>query len=570
MKADNVIECDVLVIGGGLGGAFAAIKAKESGAKKVVLAEKGYFSKTGCSGFGAGVITPFLPEEDDYDAWFKTMVEQAGYFIDQNMLKVYLEEAHKGIEDMEQWGVEFVRKGDGYERIFARGGDPNNPVIKTMMFRGGPKMMAAMARRTLDLGIEVINRIMITDLILSRGRVVGAVGFNTRTAQFFIIKAKATIIATGGVSFKDGYHATKNLTGDGHAMLYRAGAELMNYEFIGHHVMMPKMDILGFMMFVALGGKFINKEGERFLVEYDPVLQDRTDLPILVGAMALEHKAGRSPIYIDLTHLTSSEVKRLKEILPLFVKMAERDGIIVGDKIVKKMELVPCLIGNLATGGGARVEEGFRTSLPGLFAAGSGTIAPTAGAAFTYCLVSGPIAGRSAAEYSKEVGEIKLDEDMVMELERYAFAPLKRKDGIEPELIITALQQILMPYEVFVLPNQERLERALSEVMKIKDELLPAIHAADPHHLVTANEVRNMVQCAEIWLRCAMERKESREGLWREDYPETDNIEWLKWMIVKEEAGCMKIWTEPIPIENYPLKPKKREKFRARLFRTKA
>lgn len=568
-KQGHITDTDVLVIGGGLGGVFAAIKAKEYGAKKVLLVEKGYFGKTGCSGFGAGVITPFLPEEDDFDTWFKTMVEQEKYFIDQNMLKIYLEEAHLGIKEMERWGVDFVKKGEKFERIFARGGDPKNPVIKTIMFRGGIRMMAAMAKRALDIGIEVINRVMVTDLLHTGGKVVGAVGFETRTGRFLIFKAKATVIATGGVNFKDGYHAAKNLTGDGHAMIYRAGGELMNYEFIGHHVMMPRMDILGFMMFAGLGGKFVNAEGERFLAEYDPILQDRTDLGTLAGAIALEHRYGRGPCYIDLTHITPQETAKLREIIPLFAKMAERDGIIVGDKVAKKMELMPCLFGNLATGGGAKVNERFETSLPGLFAAGSGTSAPTAGAAFTHCLVSGPRAGRFAAEYSKEIGEVKIEEEMVNDLKKYVLSPLEKKEGIEPDTAIIALQEAIMPYEVFVIPRQEKLENALKEVIRIRDNQLPLLFAYDPHYLTLANEARNMVKCAEIWLRCALERKESRHGLWKEDYPETDNIEWLKWMIVKEECGAMKISSDPIPVKTYPYRPPKREKFKIRLFQAR-
>jgi len=565
----KVTDTDVLVIGGGLAGAFAALKAKEEGAEKVVLVEKGRFGSTGCSAFAAGVVQPFLGEEDDFGTWFEASVKAADYLIDQDILRMYLDEAQLGIEEMDRWGVDFVKKDGKLERLQSRYADSSKPGIKTIMFKGGIQMMDVVTRRVAGMGVETVNRVMTTDLLVHGGRAVGAVGFDTTSGDFLIFRAKATVLATGGIAFKDGYHATKNLTGDGHAMAYRAGVELMSYEFMPQHIMTRDIDVLGFTMFVGLGARFVNSRGEDFMGEYDPRLRERTSLGKLALAITLEHEAGRGPIYLDMTHFSPEQVKRLSEVVPMFALIAERAGAMEGDSITERLEILPCTFGNISRGGGVRVlNERFETSLPGLYVAGPGTAAPRAGTALTESLVSGTRAGRFAAQHAKGAGIGEFAKEHVEALREWAFEPYTRKDGIEPDLVVTSLQETIIPSRILVILTEDKIRTALQEVERVKETELPRLFAYDPHYLRMADEARNMVQCAELWLRCAMVRQESRPdfGFWREDHPYVDNGDWLKWTAIRKEGEGYSIVMIPVPIERYRLKPEKRERANVEMF----
>jgi len=174
--------------------------------------------------------------------------------------------------------------------------------------------------------------------------------------------------------------------------------------------------------------------------------------------------------------------------------------------------------------------------------------------------ITGARAGIFAAEYAKEAKEPQIDEEQVKELRTYAFAPMERGDGIEPDHIIIGLLETLLPYEVTVISRGDRLEKAMKEVERIRDEEVPLLYAPDAHYLRLANETKSIVLVAEMYLRSRLLREESREGCLREDYPYTDNVNWLKNTMLKQENRKMKLWTEDIPVERYRVKPK-REKY---------
>jgi succinate dehydrogenase/fumarate reductase flavoprotein subunit len=171
--------------------------------------------------------------------------------------------------------------------------------------------------------------------------------------------------------------------------------------------------------------------------------------------------------------------------------------------------------------------------------------------------VSGVIAGISAAEKASEMDHVEIDKIQAEELKRAALFPLKRPDGIEPDHVILALQEAIHPYYIAIIRHERRMKKALEEVERVRDTLVPLLHAYDHHYLMSANEARNMVQCAEIILMSALERKESRLACLREDYRELDNIDWLKYIHLRQENGQMKVWAEEVPVERYKLKPQR-------------
>ncbi len=564
---DPIIETDLLIIGGGLAGAFAAIKAREAGISKVILIDKAKSGKSGCSAFAAGVMQVFVPEEDNFDFWFSEIVERGCYLQDQEFLQVILNEALTRVKEMEQYGVTFEKTQDGkFERRNMRGGVEAKP-IKAIMFHG-PQLMEAMRKKVIRSGINVIDRIMITDLLTRDNRVVGAVGFDAINGDFKIFKSRCVILTCGGNGYKKQFAGHRMVSGDGTAMAYRAGAKLKCLDITAFHSSARNFDMLGMNMIVTLGGAFINAKGERFLHEYDPVLGDHTLMETYTQAMALEVTAGRGPIYMDMTSFTPDDVSKMRVVIPLACKILEGMGVLVGNKIIKRVEWIAFLMGSIGGGGGVDIDRNCACTIDGLYAAGDtanrrgrgASHSGAADAALPFAAVSGAIAGKSAAEYIKGAGDTKLDESQIQELKAAAMAPLNRKRGVEPDQVVLSLQEAILPKEISIILDGMRLQKALKEVNEIALTQVPLLVAYDPHYLRMAQEAQNMVLCAQMWLRSIIERKESRGAILREDYPETDNINWLKWITLQMGKDGMEIGTEDVPIERYPLQPT-REKF---------
>jgi succinate dehydrogenase/fumarate reductase flavoprotein subunit len=559
MTVDQRIDTDVLVIGGGLAGTFAAIKAKEAGAEKVTLVSKGLLGKDSISTFAAGVWKMILPE-DDKDEELKKYASGYAFsegLYDEEWLNVYLADNYARVMDMAKYGVDWQKTPDGkFERIEMRW------KIKMGMFPG-PRMMEVMAKKVKDSAIQVIGHTMMTDLLIEKGtgeRVIGAVGFDVRTGEFKVFKARSTVLAAGGCGFKGRFSCHKFQTGEASAMAYRAGAELGNFEIGGDrsHTTAMAFDIQGLNMFVGLGGHFVNAEGERFMLEYDPELNDYAGMSRVSEAGAMEIRAGRGPIYLDMSHFTPAQVQKLRKVVPIPTKIMERAGVIVGDRIVRRMEWGPAFFGTLGEGGGVMANTRCETSLPGLYACGDAKQrANVMDGSLTGAAISGARAGVFAAEYARGVKESVIDEGQVERFKKSAFEPLERKEGNEPHHIIIGINETLIPYEISLLARADRLERAIEEIERIRDEEVPLLYATDAHCLRLANEARSMVLVAEMYLRSRLLREESRNGCLREDYPYTDNVNWLKWTKLKQGDGKMKVWTEDLPVEKYKVKPKR-------------
>lgn len=558
MANQSIIETDVLILGGGISGLIASIKAVQNGAKGVLVVDKSKAGKSGCSAFGAGVFRTYIKDEDDLDAIRKELVMVNHDIIDQRWNDLLIEKVHDLAIEMDQWGVEWEKTSEGkYARVMIRSGAPGRP-LKALMFHG-PQLMETLRKKAIAMGVVIKDRVMITDLLSDGLRVSGAVGFNIRTGEFEIFNAKATVLSTGGTAYKSAFLGHKTQTGEAQAMLYRAGGELMNFDLCGQHVTCAWFDTAGMSMFVSQGGRFVNARDEDFLHEYDPVFKDRTQLYMLAGAMAMEVKGGRGPIYLDMTHFTPEEVARLRRVVTFPSMILERAGLIVGDKIMKKMEWVATNFGTVATGGGAKIDLQCKTCLDGLFASGDATskiaISPAQTGPLPWAAVTGAIAGTSAARYAKEASTPRVYEDQVQKCKDNALRPLSRSDGVLPSHVILLIEEVVTPYEAAVIKSETSLKKALETVEWIRDSQLPLLFAYDPHYLMLANEAQSMVLNAEMWLRSCLVRKESRGTLMRTDYPYIDNDNWLKWVALRNEGGRMKIWTEDLPVDKYKIKP---------------
>ena len=550
MISSETIETDVMVIGAGLAGAFAAIKAKESGAERVTLISKGNLGKDGISTFAAGVFQPAFPEDDKeaLSQLYASGNAWGGGLWDEEWLNVYLNESFERVLDMKQWGVEWEKTPDGrLERLEGRWRLP-------MALFKGPQMMEAVAKKVLQTGIDVFGHTMITDLLTEKGElggpVVGAVGFDVRTAAFRLFKAKATIMAAGGCGFKGRYVGHGAQTGDACAMAYRAGAQLGRFE-IGDilHMTPTTMDIQGLNMYVGLGGRFINSSGEPFMQDYDPEFGDSASMARIAEASAMEMRAGRGPIYLDMTHFDENRVRKLKVVLPMPAKIMEQTGVIVSDRFVRKLEWAPVFFGTIASGGGVTANTKCETSIPGLYACGDAMARPKHfPKALSGAAVTGSRAGIFAAEYARNAKPPEVDGAQLHELQRSLLAPLERKQGPDADHVILGIHEALFPYEITIISRGDRLEKMIRGVEQLSHEEIPFLHASDAHALRLAHEVRNMALLAEMYLRSRLLRQESRDGCLREDYPFTDNINWLKWITLKQKDGTMVLGTQNISV----------------------
>ncbi len=542
------IESDLLVIGGGLAGVTAAIKASEAGVSNIVLVSKGKLGKDSISTFAAGVFqTPF--PGDDKEALFTMYTTEdvwGGGLCNEEWLKVYLAECWERLQDMERWGVTWLKDSSG--SILRQEGRWKLPMA---MFRG-EQMMEEMARKVRQCGIKVIGHTMITDLLTEHGtqggRVTGALGFEVRTGELAVFKAKATVLAAGSCAFKGRYAGQKFQTGEACVISYKAGAVLGNFE-IGDilHTTARDYDLHGLNMYVGLGAKFINANGHAFMHDYDLELGDSSSMARISECSAMEIRAGRGPIFLDMTRFTAADIAKLRKVLPTPTKIMETAKIIVNDKVTRPVEWAPLFFGTVAAGGGVVANTRCETSLPGLYACGDAMARmkhfPKA---LSGAVVTGFRAGMCASEYVKCADMPRVRDEQIEKCVEDLLKPLRKQNGLEPAHIIIEMQEALFPYEVTIIARQDRLEKAIKEIERLQIEEVPLLCAADAHYLRLATEAKSMLLVAEMYLKSRLLRTESRDGCLREDYPCTDNSGWLKMTKLKQEKGAMKIWTEEL------------------------
>jgi len=553
VNTDVVIkDIDVLVIGGGIAASFAAIKAKEAGAEKVAMVCKGRVGCTGNSAFAAGVIHVCFPEDDLYDR-VRRLSRSLAYIAQQDIIKDGLEHSFDLLKDMDSYGCDFVKDEKGnFVRLPARGFYP------TVVFRGH-QMMNSMREAAENRGVELVNRVLVTDLLTRNGQAVGAVGFSLDNGDFYIFQSKTTILATGSTWYKGLLPGHRDDAGDGNAMAYRAGVLLGGGECNDQLAnLFPKRFDMGPGMnrWVGEGGFFVNAKGERFMEKYNPHLKDRAGLSRLTTAFSMEVHRGNGPIYLDLRHVSPDGIQRLKEALPLPMKMFARAGVEAGDKILQLVEWSPAApVGRP----GPVVNRKFETSMPGLYACGEATCTDAVVTGLAATGVSGTIAGRSATEFAKNTDYQQPDSGSVEELRHFAYAPLHRKDGIEPDQVILSVEEAIIPYDVMFIRHGERLQKSIDKLDEVRDNQAPLLFAYDIHYLRMVHEALSLLQTAEIHLRAALVRKDSRIGI-REDYPYEDNVDWLKFVRAQKDGKGIKIFTEDVPIDKYPVKVERTKK----------
>lgn len=546
----RVIETDVLIIGGGIAGLFAAVKARES-VDRVTIVDKGPIGYTSQCYWAAGSMQVYYPGED-IDALVKEVVYFQDGLCEQDLIESIYKEILNRIRDFERLGIKFYEPGGKFTTT--RGLEHIRKLSPYPRIAGGEKLIQALFKEASRIGVQFLNNIFMAGVLTQDGTAVGAVGFDRRSGRFYIFKADAVIIATGQCSFRGHYADQYFLTGDGMVMALKAGAELKNMEFSTLWLGPPHFGWEGIAGVFPYGARMINAKGETFMDRYCPGLKDDIDFAFLARAMVIEAKEGRGPFYVDCDLMKPEHKAFLKPDtgwMALNISKLHEAGI---DPLDARWELMPFFW----TVQGVKADIECRTAVPGLFVGGRvKSVDPglTMGAwGLASSTVLGYRAGESAAKYAKSREPSPIDQDEVRMFRDNLYTSLG-KVGIKPGEVELEIQKAVFPYDVSIIKNEASLKRALSRIEDIRDELLPQMDASDAHYLAESMEVRNMTLVAEAMLRASLMRTESRSAHYREDYPGRDDVNWMKWIVVRYDNGRLNLRTEPLPLDKYRFKP---------------
>ena len=553
MTQRKEIETDVLIIGGGSAGMWAANRFSDlQPDKRVLIVDKGPKDWGGLMSMAGGDFDAVQPDES-IDDWMEDFVYYFDGLCDQPLMEEILKHSFDRMQDYQKYGYEFFKKEDGSLKSVPQRGLPHVKLYPAQeKGRGGETMVRGLVEQLQKKGVTRLGRILMTDLLKQGDRVVGAVGFDTLNGDFYVIKAQAVVAATGVGGWKTSY-GKNTPTGEGVEMVYKAGARLKDFEFSRVWNMPKYFGWEGQTTLMPLGGRFVNAKGESFMERYSPVLKANTDPHFTTIAMAMEIREGRGPIYFDISQIDPANLVLLKPQSGWQMLNYEKLRDMGMDLFRDNTQWVPQM--TISYGG---MDAGIHgeTNVPGLFAAGTARSTEpgvyAGGFALMTTSVTGYLAGEGVAQFLSEQPQvaIHLDEAELDQLQQDIFAPLG-KDGLSPKDVLTEIQQIMFPYQVSIIKNEAALQDALYRLKTIQLEKIPQMAAKDYHYLLKLREVRSVAFVSELYLRASLERRESRAGHYREDYPKRDD-KYLGWLtITKGARNQMDFAWNPVPLDQY-------------------
>jgi succinate dehydrogenase/fumarate reductase flavoprotein subunit len=412
---------------------------------------------------------------------------------------------------------------------------------------GGGLEFAWKLRRALEAeGVQLIDRVFVTGLMRGGGdRVTGAVGINSRSGAFHVLRARATIVATNAITFRSGF--VRDITGTGTLLAYRAGASLRNAEFSYVRPGTPKFYFEGITFAIQEGAHWVNAKGEPFMQAYEPEWGDEADVPRIARAMAMENRKGNTPLYLDMSaipeHLRDYFIQSKVRWMDNFFRK-------LGDEAKTDMfGKTPYYALNQMTKMGIRTGSDCRSDVPGLLSAGlaqAGCANHFAGFHIGLCVGNGWIAGRSAIEDLDRLTQPKLDPAEVQALFAETMAPLKPDAAAESDRVLRDLQAVMFAYDTGVLKREDRLKQAYERVTSLASEF-KTIAAPHTHELVRLKETEAMLLAAQFILGASLYRTESRLSHFREDYESRDDRNWLVWVDIKERGNGPAFSKTPVP-----------------------
>ena len=575
-------ECDVLVVGAGGAGLRAAIAASEYGAK-VALVSKSLLGKAHTV-MAEGGVAAALGNVDERDNWkihFRDTIRGSKNLANWEMAKIHAEKAPDRVRELERWGAVFDRTEEG--KISQRNfGGHRYPRLAHVGDRTGLEIIRTLQDHAVHMeNIEVFMECTVSDILKSDNKAVGALAYYRSSGKLVVFEARALILATGGIG--KAYRVTSNsweYTGDGHALAYLAGADLIDMEFVQFHPtgMVWPPSVRGTLVTEGVrgdGGILVNSEGERFMFNYIPDVfaaetakseeeanswlkgeegamrpPELLTRDVVARAIMTEVNEGRgSPhggVFLDIASRQSPDYirRKLPSMYHQFKELATLD-------ITKEpMEVGPTTHYMM---GGIKVEANTAAStVPGLYAAGEAAAGMhganrLGGNSLSDLLVFGKIAGQCAANFAQENSKVSPHGEEIKKSIENTLEPFE--DGDEnPYQIHQELQEIMESHAGIVRTGEE-LEKGIRKLEEL-EKRLPKMHAKGERkynpgwHLCL--DLHNMIITSLALSRAALERTESRGAHTRLDYPDYDDELGKVNMIVRPGPGGMSVVRSPL------------------------
>ncbi len=577
-------DYDVIVVGAGGAGLRAAVEASAQGAKTALVCKSllGKAHTVMAEGGIAAALGNVYPE-DNWQVHFRDTMRGGKMLNNWRMAQLHAQEAPERVLELERWGALFDRTSDG--RILQRDfGGHRYARLAHVGDRTGLEMIRTLQQHAVHRGIDVFMEVTIQRLLEDGGRIAGALGYYRATGEFVLFRTKAVVLATGGIG--KAYAITSNsweYTGDGHSLALWAGADLIDMEFVQFHPtgMVWPPSVRGILVTEGVrgdGGTLKNSKNERFMFRYIPEFfraetadteeeADRwyTDkkgarrtpdlLPRdeVARAINAEVKAGRgSPhggVFLDIASRRPADYiqRRLPSMYHQFKELADVD-------ITREpMEVGPTCHYVM---GGVRVDaDSAASTVPGLFAAGevAGGMHGAnrlGGNSLSDLIVFGRRAGLYAAEYAKGIkGAPAVDDGQVAAITREILAPFERTGGENPYTIQRDLQE-MMHSLVGIIRTEPELKEAVQRLEALKDRArrvrVEGGRVYNPGwHL--ALDLASLLTVSEAVTLAALERRESRGGHTRDDYPKPDGHFAKVNVVIRQSSGRMTVTQEPLP-----------------------
>jgi succinate dehydrogenase/fumarate reductase flavoprotein subunit len=538
----NTLVTDILVIGGGAAGAMAAYQAKKNKAQ-VILVSKGIPQHSGATVMAPGAIAgvgPWAVPGDSQAVHFQDTLKGGYYLNDEKLVEILVRESPGLILELEKIGALWQRDESGKNYALRIDGGHSFPRCPFIEDRTGREMLRTLFGEVVKLGVPIYANILIMKILVEAGKATGAIGLDTASGCLVFIRANAVILATGGAG--NVYAHTSNptdVTGDGFALALEAGAELMDMEFVQFYP-------LGFVQPASLRGilgalhyyiHLRNNIGERFMYRYDPERLELSTRDRVARAIVNEVAAGlggpNGGVYADMTYHPEGYLAKMQ---PALVETYLKIGI---NPEKEALEVAPTCHFFM---GGLRVDPNWQTNINGLYAIGE-CAAGVHGAnrlsqnALAEVLVSGARAGRAAASSNLEQSSAPAAAGAVREIAKRIEAFFVGPGEITPYNLRQKLQATMWK-NAGVIRSATSLNMALTEIKQLR-ALLSAQRCSLTsckynQELLEGIENHFLVATAEAIIHSALQREESRGGHFREDFPEIDDTNWQKHVLIKQ------------------------------------
>ena len=537
------IQTDLAVIGGGTAGVNTAMAAARKGVDVTVI-DKANIDRSGAIAGGIDHFHAYLEEGEAWDtreSWLGYIAKVAKGASNLKIHEaVYCEELPEAIKRVESLGISLrnPETGDFY-RTQALG----QPGPFAINFKG-KRLKPAMAQEVRRLGCRVLDRVVVTKLLLHGGQFAGILGFNMRSGDFYEIRAKACVIATGNTNrmYRPQAGNPFNIwycpacTGDLHRAAFNAGVELANMEYTRMTVVPKGFSAPGFNAFLGMGSRLVNGLGEHYMTRYHPDAEIGPRNFVVWGTWK-ELKEGRGPIYMDCRHLSQKDREHLfttlgydKDTLPDFMikKGYNLEGTMIEVTVSEPMQARP----GEQCGSGIKIDENCASNVPGIFAAGDSSDQM---GCLHMCVAGGYAAGKRASEYVQTSGPLKpLTAEAVEAEKERVFKPLQRKSGVSYTEFENVVRNITTD-NFGPVKTEISLNTALAKLNAL-DESKQHLKAGNLHELMRVHEAISIQETAKITASAALARKETRFPPYhfRADYPETDDENFCGLIVVKK------------------------------------